>query len=91
MARQTIMQLPEDNLAIITLQLTFGGTPCPFEWGIMSELIWDLVNELLRCKEWDPLTLHTLVQADIPTQEYFDNDIPFAMGRELIVDIPVDP
>jgi hypothetical protein len=49
-----------------------------------------LANELLKCKEWDPLTLHALVQADIPTQEYFDNNVPFAMGRELITDVPVD-
>jgi hypothetical protein len=32
-----------------------------------------------------------LVQADIPTQEYLDNDVPFAMGGELIVDVPDDP
>ncbi len=54
----------------------------------MSELICDLANELLKCKEWDPLTLHASVQADIPTREYLDN---FAMGRELIFDVPVNP
>jgi hypothetical protein len=32
-----------------------------------------------------------MVQADIPTQEYLDYDVPFAMGRELIVNVPVDP
>ncbi len=50
MALQTATQLPEENLAIITLWLTFGGAPHPFEWGIMSELICDLVNKLLKCK-----------------------------------------
>jgi hypothetical protein len=57
----------------------------------MSELICNLANELLKCKEWDPLTLHALLQADILTQEYLDNDATFAMGRELIIDVPVDP
>ncbi len=33
----------------------FGGATCPFEWGIMSELICDLANKLLKCEEWDPL------------------------------------
>jgi hypothetical protein len=89
-ALQTATQLPEDHLAIITLRLTLGSAPCLFEWGIMSESICDLENELLKCKEWDSLTLHALVQADIPTQEYLDDDIPFAMGRESIVDIPVN-
>jgi hypothetical protein len=57
----------------------------------MSELICDLGNESLKCKEWDPLTLHVLVQADIPTREYLDEDVPFAIGRESIVNVPVDP
>jgi hypothetical protein len=90
-ALQTATQLPEGNITIIILWLTFGGTPCPFEWGIMSESICDLVNKFLKCKEWDPLTLHALVQADILTWEYLDDNVPFAMRRELIVDVPVDP
>ncbi len=31
------------------------------------------------------------VQNDIPLPPFLDDDIPFAEGRELIVDIPVDP
>jgi hypothetical protein len=57
----------------------------------MSESICDLANELLKCKEWYPLTLHALVQADIPTQEYLDDNVPFAMGRESIINVPVNP
>jgi hypothetical protein len=57
----------------------------------MSESICDLANKLLKCKEWDPLTLHALVQTDIPTQEYLDDDAPFAMGRDLIINVPVNP
>jgi hypothetical protein len=41
MAIQTITQLPDEELAIIMLQLTFGGAPCPFEWNIISESIRD--------------------------------------------------
>jgi hypothetical protein len=41
--------------------------------------------------QWDIFTLHTSVQADILTREYLDNDVPFAIGRELIVNVPVDP
>jgi hypothetical protein len=57
----------------------------------MSESICDLANKLLKCKDWDPLTLHVSVQADILTRDYLDKDVPFAMGRELIVDVPVNP
>jgi hypothetical protein len=56
----------------------------------MSESIYNSANKLLKCKEWDPFIFHGLVQADIPTREYLDNDISFTIGRELIVDIPVN-
>ena len=57
----------------------------------MTESICDSANKLLKCKERDPLFLHALVQADIPTQEYLDDNVPFAIGRELIVNVPVNP
>ncbi len=41
MALKTATQPQDDAIAIITLRLTFGGAPCPFEWGIMSESICD--------------------------------------------------
>jgi hypothetical protein len=84
-------QLPDNDLAIITLRLTFGGAPCPFEWGIMSETICNLANKLLKCNDWDPHTLHAPVQANIPQRDCLDNNVPFAIGRELIVDVPIDP
>ena len=75
-ALQACTQLLEDNL-IITLHLTFGGAPCPYKWGIISETICDLANELIKSDKWDPLTLHTLVQHQIPPREYLPDDIPF--------------
>ena len=90
-ALKTATQLPDDEVALITLRLTFGGAPCPFEWGVISETICDLANELVQCDDWDPANLHASVQNDIPLPQFLDDDIPFAEGRELIVDIPVDP
>ncbi len=57
----------------------------------MSETICDLANELLKCDDWDPHTLHALVQADIPKRDCFNEDVPFAIRRELIVNVPIDP
>jgi hypothetical protein len=90
-ALQTAMQLPDDKIALITLRLTFGAAPCPYEWGVISETIYDLANELLKCEDWEPKNLHASVQKDIPPWQYLDDDIPFGIGRELIVDIPTDP
>jgi hypothetical protein len=57
----------------------------------MSETICDLANKLLKCDNWDPHTLHALVQADIPKRDCLDDDVPLAIGRELIVDVPIGP
>jgi hypothetical protein len=90
-ALQTATQLPDDKIALITLRFTFGGAPCPYEWGVISETICDLENELLKCKDWEPENLHASVQKDIPPWQYLDDNIPFGIGRELIMDIPIDP
>ena len=35
MAIQTCTQLPEDNAAVISTRLPFGGAPCPYEWSVI--------------------------------------------------------
>jgi hypothetical protein len=75
----------------MTLRLTFGGAPCPSEFGAISETICDLINAILQHDDWDPLTLFTKkAQAHVPTKETFKDDVPFGIGRDLINDIPVD-
>jgi hypothetical protein len=71
-ALKTATQLPDNAAALITLRLTFSGAPCPFEWGVFSETICDLANELLKCKDWEPADLHASVQEDIPPRQYFE-------------------
>ena len=88
-AVQTITQLPDDDIAIISLRLTFGGAPGPFEWGVISESICDLANALLHDDDWNPSTLSA--PSSVPPKKLLSNDIPFGIGKELIVDLPVDP
>jgi hypothetical protein len=87
---QTITQLPDDELGILMLCLTFGGTPYPFKWNILSESIRDLANAILFDRNWDPLTVYAPSQHMDPAMELMETSIPFAEGAELIVDIPVD-
>ena len=90
-ALRTATQLPEEKTTIITLRDTFGGAPCPFEWGVISKPICDLANELLKCVEdWDPRKLHSSVQHENPQRQYIPDNVPFTSGSELIVDVPVD-
>jgi hypothetical protein len=90
-AVQTCTQLPALNLALMMLRLSFGGAPCPSEWGAISESGCNLMNAILQHDDWDPLTLFaTAAQAHVPPKEVLPEDIPFGIGQDLIVDIPVD-
>jgi hypothetical protein len=89
-ALQTCTQLPDKGMAIMTFWNTFGGAPCPYEWGIKSERICDLANELIVSKEWNPLTLHATVQPLIPPKKILVNNLPLGQARKLIMDVPVD-
>jgi hypothetical protein len=88
-AVQSITQLPDEKLALISLRLTFGGAPCPYEWGVISESVCDLANALLHDDDWDPQ--HLSAPTTPPPRDALDDSIPFGIGKPLIVDIPVDP
>jgi hypothetical protein len=73
------------------LRLSFGRKPCPSEWGIISEAICDLANAILHNDNWDPDKLFAPNQHLVLVWTLLDNDIPFAKGAKLIVDIPINP
>lgn len=82
--------LPDDELALIFIRLTFGGKACPSEWGTLSELVCDLTNAIITDEEWDPKSLFCQQSLELPAPEFLDDDIPIAKARELAFDIPVD-
>jgi hypothetical protein len=89
MAVQTCTQLPTLHLALMMLWLSFGGTPCPSEWGAISESVCNLINATLQHDDWDPLTLFAAAAQNVPPKEVLSDNVPFGIGRDLIVDIPV--
>jgi len=90
-AVQTCTQLKEEELAIMSLRLTFGGAPGSYEWGVVSEAICDLAMKILQDDDWDPTTLHAPNQELVPPAKFQGDEIPFAVGRKLIVEVPVNP
>lgn len=88
-AIQTMTQLPAEDLALISLRLTFGGAPGPFEWGVLSETICDLAHALLHDPVWNPDELQAPMS--VPSAKYSkSDDIPFGVGKKLVMDFPVD-
>lgn len=43
-----------EQYGLMSLRLTFGGSPCPNEWCIFSEICTDLANDIFHCQDWQP-------------------------------------
>ncbi len=74
----------------MALCLTFGGMPCPFEWGAISKAICDLATALILHDDWNPEDLHAPNQEIFPTPIFLPDNIPFKKGKELIVNISIN-
>ncbi len=72
------------------LRLTFGGAPCPYEWSVILEVICDLATAIIRDENWDPTTMYSPDQHLVPEYTILPDNIPFAEGKELIVNIEID-
>ncbi len=88
---QCCTQLPVEELILLYLHLTFGGSPCPNKWGAFSEPICNLATAILHNNSWDPTNLHSPTQNLVPPPRTMDDDMPFGIGKELIVEIKVNP
>jgi hypothetical protein len=72
------------------LWLTFGGAPGPNEWSILAEPICNLATSLTQDENWDPSVSKSRSQSLVPLPE-FELHTLFGEGKDLIVNIPVDP
>jgi hypothetical protein len=50
-----------------------------------------LSNEISRCKEWDPASLHSEAQPVAPPPLRLGGNIPFGPGRPMAIQIPIGP
>jgi hypothetical protein len=76
------------DLAYVSLRFTFGGSPNPSEFSVLSEMIADLANILIQHnKDWNPKSLHSefiTLTGSKPKLE--PDDVEFAQARELLID-----
>jgi hypothetical protein len=85
--RCTIMY---NDLGLTSVRLTFGGSPCPNEFCLASELCTDLANDILHCDQWNPRELKSPHAEKIRDPVYLDSNIPYTKAKELDVILPTD-
>jgi hypothetical protein len=84
------MHLPTgEHLVLLPLRLTFGGSACPAEWCIVSEMITDLTNRILDQPFWDPETLAPSLGNQIPDTVILPDDVPYAKARTPMVEVEI--
>lgn len=88
-ALRSTLQLEDEEISLIMLRLTFGGSACPSEWGSVSETICDLANALLNDPTWDPEELYNEQSLDLPEIEFLPGNVEIAKARELAIKVPV--
>ena len=80
-----------DNFILLALHLAFGGATNPSQWSDVSELICDLVNDIVCDNGWDPLVLlspHQDLISEAPSLEA--PKILIAPASALAVKLPPD-
>ena len=77
-AFQTAVQLEIQGLTflLIALRLPFGGSPCPSEFCLVSDVITDIINDLLACDHWDPYWVHSAYVKYVPPPKPLPVDVP---------------
>ncbi len=88
MAEKCTIMFKEFTLS--SVRLTFGGSPCPHEFCIFSEICADLANDLLHCLNWDPESLASPHSTNLKEPTVLDDSIPFATAKPLDIFILVD-
>ncbi len=75
---------------LASLRLTFGGSPCPNEFCIVSEICADIANDLMHCPDWSPEEIHSPHKSLLQPSHYLAPDIPIGQAAPLDFSIPMD-
>jgi hypothetical protein len=79
-----------DNMLLMAMRMTFGGSPCPSLWGIISETLADISNIIIQSKHWDHQILHDQISDELDSPLSLPDSVPFHPAKELAVSIPLN-
>lgn len=74
-----------DGIAHMPTRCTFGGSPNPFFFSVVSEATTDLSNDVLKSTDWSPPLPPEPIRTILSSPIELDDDIYFADPRPLAV------
>jgi hypothetical protein len=79
------VNINREDFVFFPLRLSFGGSTCPSEWCIASEITTDLANRILNHSHWTPEKLKAKLSESVPETKVVDYNIPFHSAKPIIV------
>ena len=77
-----------DKIANIGSRLPFGSSPAPSLYCIVSDIVFDLANDLLEDPSWDFMSLHSPNKPKFPPPVDMDDSIEFQRAKKLLPPVP---
>jgi hypothetical protein len=77
-----------DDLLLLALRMTFGGSPCPALWGVISETTADLSNAIIQNRFWNFQNVYDDLSNKLDSPLILPDTIPFHPAKELSVSLP---
>ena len=84
------LKIDDEDFLLLSLRLPFGGSPCPSEFCLLSDILTDTINDLMNCKEWDPSSMKSDYVQKVPLPKELPSHIPFAEAKEMSVTLNND-
>ena len=77
-----------DEMAYILNRLPFGAAAGPSIYSTVSEMIFDLANDLVNDKNWNPEKLHSPHSEKLAEPQHMEKYVEFEIANDLFVHIP---
>ena len=81
------VRIKENWYILISTRLPFGGSSCPPDFCLLSDIMCDTMNDVLLCEEWDETKVSSKFSDFIPEDEEIDDNIPFGKAENMAIKI----
>jgi hypothetical protein len=77
-----------DDILLMALWMTFGGSPCPAMWSYIGETLADLCNSIIQNTTWVHTCLFDPLSLEIGSPLSLPDDLEFHSVMPLLIKVP---